>query len=277
MVVDARDPLSERASAFLKADFEQQLRDNPEFAAQIGRHEYRGLQDLSPAAFAQRIKYLESAISKADALRTEAADANLPTLELKLKLIGQSMRCELKSFEMGLHLYPINSIGYGGVHHSFVEALDWLPPGNAGHETFIDRIEHFPAQVDQYIELLRLGIAENKVATRAMVRRVPEQLAEISKQLDDPNSVVRKLAAAVPATMEGRVAAGVDGFRLALANLSAFVINDYTPKTRDSPGCAGLGDTVYAHCLEFHTTTTMKAAEIHSIGLEQVARFVSDD
>ena len=24
------------------------------------------------------------------------------------------------------HLYPINSIGYGGVHNNFIEALDWL-------------------------------------------------------------------------------------------------------------------------------------------------------
>ena len=33
---------------------------------------------------------------------------------------------ELEALSLRCHLYPVNSIGYGGVHNNFTEALDWL-------------------------------------------------------------------------------------------------------------------------------------------------------
>ena len=64
-----------------------------------------------------------------------------------------SVRGELESLELGCHLYPINSIGYGGVHNNLIECLDWIkkPTG------VVERLEKYPLQVDQHIELLKKG------------------------------------------------------------------------------------------------------------------------
>ena len=184
------------------------------------------------------------------------------------------MRDELAGMEMGLHLWPINSIGYGGVHHSFIEALDWVPEGEAGRTAVLERLEAFPTQVEQYTALLRRGMEVGRVASRSMLRKVPEQVAQMLADLDDPTATVRKLCDAMPPALAARAAAAVGAFRQGLERLAAFVSDVYFPKARVGDGCSSLDDgaAVYAACLEFHTTTTMTAAEVHQVGLEQVAR-----
>jgi hypothetical protein len=131
----------------IDADFEWQMRDNPEFASQAGRHEYSDkLQDLSPLAFDARVKYLETTATTVKDLsrqldahaavsRTAVSDsaavsseALLRTTRETLDLFGESVTGELSGLRQGLHLYPINSIGYGGVHHNFLEVSTQTHP-----------------------------------------------------------------------------------------------------------------------------------------------------
>ena len=113
---------------------------------------------------------------------------------LHLELFRKSVADELEALEMRCHLYPVNSIGYGGVHNNFVEALDWLGPTDAKDTNLLSRLEGifplavntdsmqgvqyspysrtlsagFEAQAESYKELLRRGISEQRVASRAM-------------------------------------------------------------------------------------------------------------
>ena len=55
------------------------------------------------------------------------------------QLFLDSVKAEIRAFELGCHLYPIDSIGYGGVHNNFIEALEWLSENS--HEQLLARFE----------------------------------------------------------------------------------------------------------------------------------------
>src|SRR6185295_18635991 len=66
--------------------------------------------------------------------------------------------------------------------------------------------------------------------------------------------------------------------RPAFANLKRFVEQEYMPACRKSIAASELpaGPAYYALSVRQMTTTTMKAAEIHALGLREVARIQGD-
>jgi uncharacterized protein (DUF885 family) len=305
----------------IEEDWQWQLEDNPEYATQAGQHQYDGnLQDVSPSAFEARADHDRKLLAKAE-LMLSKAEASSPngTATMHLKLFVQDLQDELRAFLLGCHLYPVNSIGYGGVHNNFIEALDWLPENPDADTNFLSRLEAFPTQCEGYKELLRLGVSKGKVASCAMLRKVAEQLQALAAQVhavdcsecstaplfsirtggvDSGSDHVRcvacstlvpeeqsegpikqriaKLLLTTP-SLAGRAAAALSLFHSAVTALVAFFTAEYSPHARQRSGCMGMipegvGSDVYAHCLKYHTTTNMSAAEIHETGLAEVAR-----
>ena len=84
------------------------------------------------------------------ALATAAAAAGMSVADFAM--LRQSIADETRALELGCHLFPVNSIGYGGVHNNFLEALDWLGPEDdkgARDANLVARLEAFPEQCDQ--------------------------------------------------------------------------------------------------------------------------------
>ena len=190
----------------LPVSFARRCADNPEYASQVGQHAHDArLQDLSPAAFEARMQHNRSVLAQVEALAAEVAAEEGEAARrraLHLELFRKSVADELDALSLRCHLYPVNSIGYGGVHNNFTEALDWLSEdGRAAN--LLSRLEAFEAQAESYKALLRQGIAEQRVASKAMVRKVPEQLSALLKELDDASSpsTLDSLLAAVPADL----------------------------------------------------------------------------
>ena len=200
---------------------------------------------------------------------------------LHLELLIKNIQDEQQSYEMNCHLYPVNSIGYGGVHNNFIEALDWLGAENKA-VNFLSRLTAFPLQCTQYKALLLLGIEKKCVASVCMVRKVPEQLTSLLIALDGNTGPICDLIAALfPKTTSAQhteAMAKKQLFREAIADLLEFFESSYIPHARPESGCRGMlcgkqrGAEVYAQCLKYHTTTSLTAEEIHAIGVEEVAR-----
>jgi len=187
--------------------------------------------------------------------------------KLHLRLFTNNVALELEAFEAGCHLCPINSIGYGGVHHSFVEQLEWMVPDD--HDTFLARVEALPAQAEQYIALLRSGLERGIVASQDMLRKVVPQLEE-----SKTSSLLIGMIEQVPEALSARAQAALTGYVAAIEAVKVFVMSEYAPQARATPGCKGMaqGEHIYNISLRYHTTTTMSAAEIHEVGLQEVAR-----
>lgn len=275
---------SHSASAALRAllalDFAFQHADNPEFASQSGNH--RGglaarLQDLSPAAFRLRRDHDAMVLKRAMAIDASALDSD--TDRLHLRLFVADVRCELDAFSLGCHLTPINSIGYGGVVNNVLEALDWNEDATASRANLVSRVlrvEAFPRQCQQYIELLRHGAARGVLASKAMVRKAADQIRAIAddEAKASPLDVSRTGSEGDDAALRERMMQANAAFRDACVSVEQFVRHEYAPKCRDACGCTGMqrGAAVYALSLKYHTTTNMSAEEIHAVGLSEVER-----
>ena len=287
----------------LAADWEFQQSDNPCFASQSGNHAYDDkLQDISPAAFTARLernRELLEAMAEATAdaeLADDTVNINVEPMPSAVRQSGtggggrsdgkggaaasglsradfamlrQSIADETRALELGCHLFPVNSIGYGGVHYNFIEALDWIG-GSDGDgdgdgtgertrdENLVARMEAFPAQCRQYKELLLEGVRRDRVASKAMIRKVPEQLRAATQ----PPLLVKMVGAidaAAHPELRARADAALAKFGECIEDLVRFFEDEYAQHAREKSGCSGMSDEVgsqmYALCLRFHTTT----------------------
>lgn len=270
----------EKCLALFNADFQFQLRDNPEFATQAGFHEYDGrLQDLSPHAFEARVEHnaeVKAAIKK---LQGSASGSEGPseTDILYLELLADSVATETRAIELGCHLAPINSIGMGGVHENFLEVLQWMKFDTEDDvKVYLNRLMEFPKQVQSYCDLLAYGgCMRRAAASQSMMRKVPGRLKELLEgnldELREPLKACKELSPEVSDSIDDAIS---NCFRGGIARLQDFVSDFYMERARDEPGCSALkdGDKVYAECLRYHTNTTKSAQEIHDLGLAEVAR-----
>merc|ERR1719183_84338 len=116
---------SEELQELLREDFEIQLKDNPEFATQMGFHQYDSLlQTIKPHSFDERLER-----NKVGRQRLDAIDKSklTPTERLYAELFAEALDQESRGIALGGHLMPLNSIGNGGVYESFIELIDWMP------------------------------------------------------------------------------------------------------------------------------------------------------
>lgn len=250
-------------ASILKDDFSFQLSDNPEYASQSGVHKYdHQLQDLSPEAFERRIKHNEAILKRLSDIDPAALSSDAHRLRRALFL--DNVTTENEAFALGCHLYPINSIGYGGVVNNFLETLEWMEDveegGEAAAECFVKRLEAFPTQTDQFIDLLRSGIAKKRTASKDMLRKVSVQIMESATGPGPIQDILKKMEGGDKKLLQR----GNDGwiaFQAACKKLEKFLREEYGPHAREKGGCSGLpthGAEIYALCLRFHTTTTMR-------------------
>ena len=152
----------------------------------------------------------------------------------------------------------------------------------ADYETWIRRMQAIPAYLDQYGERLRRAAAEKRTQPRAVMERVLEPLAKqvTDKPEDSPFfERFRTYPDAIPAADRERLAARAreviaQSVIPAYRRFQAVFRDEYLPATRST---VGLWDTpdgraYYQFLARYHTTTALTPAEIHAIGLREVAR-----
>jgi len=100
----------ERLHSLLAYDFQYQHSDNPEFASQSGNHQYSDkLQHLSPASFEQRRIHNSSVLARLEAIKEQ--DLTSDVLRVRRTLFYENVSQESAAFDLGCHLYSLNSIG----------------------------------------------------------------------------------------------------------------------------------------------------------------------
>lgn len=214
---------------------------------------------LQPAAFERREAHDKQMLKEALALLPNAGGQAAQ----HLKLFVADLESELLAFELGCHLYPVNSIGYGGVTNNFVESLDWLREED--DHSFIARLGAFPAQCDQYVALLEEGIKRGRPASRAMLRSgnphlllystspfalVLPQLQGFRAEFETNGKIGSRVASLPEKLTEAGEQASASAVEAAL-KLEVFFEKVYIPHAREGCGCLSLPEPskLYAHCL----------------------------
>jgi uncharacterized protein (DUF885 family) len=190
----------------------------------------------------------------------------------------------LEDFEFPERLVPINQfyniansfaqLGSGKGSQPFVTVKDY--------DDWLSRASKYPVISDQAITNMREGLKRNLTPPRVLMEKVLPQLD--ANIVDDPQqSIFWGPIANMPADFAVR-----DRERLTAAyrtlittqlvpayrRLRVYIADEYLPKTRDTFGMGALPDGAawYAHKVRENTTRSLSPAQVHQIGLDEVAR-----
>ena len=259
------------------------LQESPEFATSIGFHDYDDrLNDLSLEAFERRNSKAEEFLRRIDEL-------DLKTLNdeerLSIKLLKADIEQYLSGMRFKSYLFPINQLE--GPQADFPRLISWMKFITVGdYEKALSRFKSFPLQIERTIALLKHGIDQNITMAEVSVAPVPGQLnAVISKNVTEsdlfkafltfPDTIDRVEQTRIQADAEKLLSNEVWP---AYKKLIDFLKDEYILKVRQNTSISSLpgGNDFYQQYLKFHTTTNMKAEEIHEIGKNEVSRITAE-
>ena len=268
---------------FFKQVWEERLRDEPEFAARLGRHEYDGAwSDYSKPARDRRRQHLEQRLAEAGRIDTSKLS---PQDKLSVRLLAYDLRVRLDAWDAGNLLLPVGQLF--GLHTGVYQAFDGAPARTvADYENQLLRLRGIPKLIDQRLATLDEAIAKRMTQPKVVVDRVLQQVAEQLAQSPNDSALLeafRHFPANIPASEQQRLRTQANeayqsSFIPAWKKLHEYLETKYLPAARASIAVTSLaqGKETYQALIRSLTTTTMTPEEVHSLGLAEVKRIEAD-
>jgi uncharacterized protein (DUF885 family) len=297
VVVALATPLSQAAGrelppdpalhAFFEQEFQYELQEYPESATFVGVDDYNDrLNDRSAAAVARRKAHVRDAIGvlqRFDAKRLNAQDR----LSRELMLEDLHMLDAFSALYGDLPFFGQDgwlAVGPSyGPQFGFAALAKAAPMRDArDYERYLARLAAIPAALTQMTDAMRAGMRSGWLPPREVMARVPAQFdAYLVEDLSAhplfaplthfppalPEDERQRLSAAGRALIAERV-------RPAFAAMKQFLERDYIPAGTSSLAASDLpgGQAYYALVVRAQTTTTLAPAQVHELGLREVAR-----
>jgi uncharacterized protein (DUF885 family) len=260
-------------------DWEWRMRRSPTWASNLGDRRWNDRwEDYSLAGIQKDHEHALDVLG-----RLQAIDPALlsPEDRLNADLFRKQYETSLEEYRLHAYLIPFNSQREG--IQTSASLADSLPfTGLKDYEDWLARVRSFPVCLDQTMEVLRQGIEEKMVLSRAVLERVPgqldKQLVRDPRQSDFfkpfqsfPGSVSKpdqqRLSSSAAEAIEHAIIP-------AFARYKDFYLSRYLPACYPQAGIwqAPNGDALYTFLARTFTTTDLTPAEIHRIGLDEVAR-----
>lgn len=263
--------------------FEDILKLNPLTATYFGDARYNDhlANDIAPAHVAAMIelhRYNLEALHKIDVSQLS------PAAQLTRAIFERECAEAVAAGQFPTYLLPINQMD--GLPSTFAElgAGDSAQPFASvrDYENFLHRAGDFSVWVDQAIVNMREGIKRGVVQPRVVMQKVVPQLEAML--VDDASQSLfyqplKYFPTALSADARQRL---TREYRFAILHeiipayrrLRDFIRDEYLPHTRETVAWAALpqGAEWYRFLVRHYTTTELDAAQIHRIGLAEVAR-----
>jgi uncharacterized protein (DUF885 family) len=245
-------------------------------------------RQLAPIDEAQRARY--QAMAHAGLAKLERFLGG--PLDATQRITAETMRWSLRQV-VAAKPYEDHAFVFaqmGGTHVSLVSFMTETHPLRraADVDNYLARLALIGARMDQATARARGAAARKLIPPRFILERAQAQVDSFLKPAAGQNVLVTSLAARIAAlpdlTPEARAAAVAKAGAIvaatiipAYARTRAFLAELY-PKTTDEAGIARLPDgaAAYSRALANFTGTSLSAAEIHAIGLREVARIEAE-
>ena len=278
-----------RLRSFLDADWKYWISEYPENATAYG---YPGENDrwtdYSPEAIVRRNQRLRQSLTELDAIPrndlppAEQLNYDLYHEQLQITIEGLAFHGDAfplqTEFPGSLYL-PISQMG--GVQQGIPEVIAQMSlERTSDYRDLIARLNGIPAEIDQNIALMKLGMAQGWTQPRITMRDVPKQVDAqiISDPMASPLlAAFKNFPATVPTADRQQLAdaaktAYTQKVAPAFTRLRDFLTNVYIPACRDTVSAASLpnGADYYKYLVRWETTTSMTPDQIHQTGLDQV-------
>jgi uncharacterized protein (DUF885 family) len=191
LCIIALAPSAYAQPSFLKDTFEQMLRDNPEYATGVGRHDYDDRwTDWSKAARDHRRQFLEQRLAQLDSGET----GGIPVDPLSKSVIHYDFQSHLEAWDLDTHLLRVGQ--QFGFHDRVYLVVDEMPARTVhDYENIIARLRAVPAYVDQNLGILDEAIAARIMQSRVVADLVIGQLDVQAKQSADQTELLKAFRA----------------------------------------------------------------------------------
>jgi len=270
---DVCDP-SEDLRELFDQYFEWRMEDMPQFATFVGFHDYNDrLDNLTIPAYEERLRRSEEFLQRTLQLEQTACD---PDDLSNIVVLKDDLNTFIGGYDFNNFLLVLNNLE--GPQLDFDRLISWMPANTSeDYNKILQRMSELPTQIDQMIELMKLGV-ENKITYHEnSMNRVEGQigllvLAEGQPPEEHPYYVnhFASLPASVNATEQRRLqeeaAPVMSEISAAYSKLSAFIHEDYPTRPDMAVTSLPNGDALYQTLIMFHTGTNASAEYIHEQG-----------
>ena len=271
-------PPSQRLKTLLAAEWNYEMRTNPETATSYGDNRFNDrLSDLSPRAIADDIRQKKNFLVRFQAIPSAglSEDEKLNLTLMVRRLQEDVDGAKFKPWEM-----PIDQ--FGGAHLSYA-MLPSLTPFETRRDftNYLARLHQLPRVFDQIIANARRGKRDHLMPPKYLLEQVVPQAESIANNSSESNPFALPLTKlkALPKPEQERFRREIiDAVRNqvvpAYARLAKFVADEYAPNGRKEDGVWSLpgGDARYRFAVRRMTTTGMTPEQIHELGLKEVDR-----
>ena len=262
---------------FFDAEWDWNLERDPTWASLLGDRRWNTRwEDVSPEAIERNHQHRVAALERLSAIDRDALP---PRDHLNYDLFQRDYATAVEEHSFGWYLVPLNQ--RGGIQTSDELADELRFETVKDYQDWIARLQAFPAHMQQTIALMREGIRRKMLLPRVVMERVP---AQIDHQItSDPTaSGFYKPFRRFPENIakqdqDGLAAAGrqaIEGVSGSFVAFKRFFNDEYLPACFDQVGIWQVpnGDALYAFDVRKFTTTNLTPAQVHQIGLDEVAR-----
>ena len=264
--------------ALFESEWQRGLKDSPENASYSGDTRYNDRwSDLTPAAIGAREAADRSALVQLKRIDRKALSASD---QLNYDTFAWQLAHNIERQKFREYLMPITHQNGVQTADGIVELLDFRT--EKAYVDWLARLRALPALIDQNIALMQEGIKTKRTPPRAIMERVPGQIA--AQIVSDPEQSAfykpfKRMPDSIPQQRR------VELQRLALTEirtgvvpayrkLAQFFDKQYLPATRTLVAASSLpnGKAYYDFLARYYTTTELSAEAIHTLGLTEVAR-----
>lgn len=275
----AAQTAAEQVHALFERDWQWRMRHQPELATTVGDHRYNdSLSDTSLAAVRAAIEHQRGML---DAIRTIDSSQLTGQDRISYDLFVDDKERRLAAAAIQpFDPYPVTA--WNGLQVRLPQLVAQMPfASEQDYRTYIARIEALPRHVDGLVEQMREGMRTGWTAPKVIVRPVPAALREMRENIVDGalGAPLRAIPAAIDKEVRDELAAtGTAALRgpaaAALQKLEDFIRSEYLPAARETIAASSLpgGQPWYALLARNATTSSLTPAEIHALGLSEVAR-----
>jgi uncharacterized protein (DUF885 family) len=268
-------------SALAKEYWEARLAEEPLLATSIGDRRYDDrLRDITPQGRLRVQAQYESMLQRCRSIRGDVlSDADRLTLTALLV----DVRSWLDYLSCGLDDWVVDPLGGPQVQLQNIESFQPVRTVEEG-QAMVERWRSIGRFLDDHIANLRRGSGEGKVAVRALVEKVIEEIEDLLAKHNEDWAFVRPTAVARgdwPKADHVRFKSGVTAavqksIRPAYARYLEFLRFEILSRARpqEKPGMLNVpnGLEAYSRLIRAHTSLDLTPAELHQTGLKEVAR-----
>lgn len=277
--VRAQSPDAAKAlNQLFAAEWERGLVEFPENASLNGDERFNDRwTDMDLAAIHKREGEDRAALRKLHAIDRGAL---APADQLNYDTFQWQLERSIERQQFHEYLQPVSHQGGVQTADGLAELLPFA--STTDYQDWLKRMDAIPVVIEQSIALMREGVKAGTVPPKILMQRVPGQIA--AQIVEDPAKSpfyrpFLKFSDTIPA--DDRPALQAEAQRIirermvpAYRQLATYFNDEYLPKARDSIAAADLpnGKAYYEFLARYYTTTDLSAAQIHAIGLKEVAR-----